>query len=533
MARPARAVAHAQGQQRILLRAAQLRRRCPAFARLARRRRQPVVDHGVEAGVKRLLDQFARRVIRAGRLALAAVDKAKVRRPVRFDNQHRMLVEQAFIDAAQLFHIERGIVDAAAHLLVGGRKVRKLGDGLQQVAVVDVRRLQVQHPVGVKQFAVERRDRQPGGQRFIAQNFKQRAQPQVEVVKPLRAVERRIRQPPQPANAVMLGIEARARCAGVAVRGGQPQQVALLGSHQKDQPVDQIQKLLIKAVGAERVISGRLSSQRRHQLLVGAVGEKAVRQREDGRLHRLAQPVADAPALLDRRLVILLQQTAVAGIIAALVPAQAAGQPRAVRQPVEQDKLVQPFALDHRLQVKLDIGGAAEIDRIAQQTQQRAVGDNPPQVIAAVEIILDKGMRRSRAVAAWRSLAQLLVNGDDVNGRAALVPIARAVRDVKAAPVGAERLALVGEVVAQRLQQRKDPRLAGCRSQRFAVAGTGAAALERLPVGAHVAPHRRDLIDQRAAGVQPKISGLLPRRLMHRLQKIRREQPALHAYSQQ
>jgi hypothetical protein len=126
-------------------------------------------------------------------------------------------------------------------------------------------------------------------------------------------------------------------------------------------------------------------------------------------------------------------------------------------------------------------------------------------------------------VPARRPFAQLLVDSDDVHRRTedSVIAIgAGAVRDGKAAAIGNGGAALEGEFVAQRLQQRDHPRLARCRRQRLAIFGAGAAPLERLPIGAHIAPHRGDLVDQRAAVVQPKVGRLLPRLVVDAFEKI-------------
>ena len=63
-----------------------------------------------------------------------------------------------------------------------------------------------------------------------------------------------------------------------------------------------------------------------------------------------------------------------------------------MRQAIEQDELVQPLAVQHALQVELDVGWPAEVDGIAQQAQRGAVGDDAPEVIAAVQVVLHQGV---------------------------------------------------------------------------------------------------------------------------------------------
>ena len=119
---------------------------------------------------------------------------------------HGVLVEQALVDAAQLLHVERGVVDAAAHPLVGRGEMGKLADGGQQVMVVEVRRIQVEHAIGVEQLAVERGNVQRRRPVLVAQDVEERPQAQVEVVEALRRVQGRVGQPAQPRDAVVAGV---------------------------------------------------------------------------------------------------------------------------------------------------------------------------------------------------------------------------------------------------------------------------------------------------------------------------------------
>ena len=93
--------------------------------------------------------------------------------------------------------------------------------------------------------------------------------------------------------------------------------------------------------------------------------------------------------------------------------------PRLVAEQPEQDKIGIVFAVQDRLQVKLDIGLPGEADVFAQQAQPQAVGDNAPQV--SPERFSNSwtrlcGLLRSPA-AVQRVVIQVYIAADQMNGR--------------------------------------------------------------------------------------------------------------------
>ena len=113
--------------------------------------------------------------------------------------------------------------------------------------------------------------------------------------------------------------------------------------------------------------------------------------------------------------------------------------------------------------------------------------------------------------------------------RRSLLIVARAMGEGVGPPVDLRRLALKRQAVAEGFQERDDPCLAGGRGERLAVFGTRPPALERLPVGAHVAPDRGDLVHEGTPGIQPEIGRLLARLVVDGLQEVGRQEPALDA----
>ena len=69
-------------------------------------------------------------------------------------------------------------------------------------------------------------------------------------------------------------------------------------------------------------------------------------------------------------------------------------EPGLVADQVEQHEVGEQLAVEDRLQVELDVGGADQRGRVAQQPQRRAVGQDRPQVgVVAVEQFLEHGLR--------------------------------------------------------------------------------------------------------------------------------------------
>jgi len=129
--------------------------------------------------------------------------------------------------------------------------------------------------------------------------------------------------------------------------------------------------------------------------------QKAIGQRDDGLLHRVAQPVTDAAALFDGGLMIVLQPAPIAS-------ARDCGKRVRWHQPIEQDELVEPPRLPASASDQIHVRRAREVRRVAQQAQHIAVSHDAPHVLAAIQIILHQPVRRQRPAPRCRPAPQLL-----------------------------------------------------------------------------------------------------------------------------
>ena len=122
-------------------------------------------------------------------------------------------------------------------------------------------------------------------------------------------------------------------------------------------------------------------------------------------------------------------------------------EPGLVADQVEQHEVGEQLAVEDRLQVELDVGGADQRGRVAQQPQRGAVGQDRPQLgVVAVEQFLQHGLRGA---------------GVDVRGLVVQVgaPAEQVERDVPGLVADREALALDleaarGQVVEAELAQQ-------------------------------------------------------------------------------
>ena len=233
------------------------------------------------------------------------------------------------------------------------------------------------------------------------------------------------------------------------------------------------------------------------QVRVGRVGEEPGAEDGDGLLDAVAELIERPLALLRGEPAPLLQ---VAGRGAAVAldrePGLVAGQ-------VEQHEVGEQLAVEDRLEVELDVGGADERGRVAQQPQRGAVGQDRPQVgVVAVEEFLEHGLRRA---------------GGDVRGLVVQVggPAEQVDRHVPGPVADREALALQLEaapghlVEAELAQEDAQPPFPG-DPRRHGLGRTGAfdPALEVLPDLQQVEPGPGGLPPDRLAAL--KAVGLRP-----------------------
>ena len=251
------------------------------------------------------------------------------------------------------------------------------------------------------------------------------------------------------------------------------QQPSVLGHEQEQQPVDQPQQLpiivlLVEAAGVERLAQGD----------VAAMGQEAAAQTADRQLHAelqaVPQPHALALPLLGPALQPALSRSLCldAGLVA--------------EQPEQHEVGVQ-LAVHHRLQVELHVGLPGQGGVVAQQSQHPAIGDDPPEVVVgAIEQLLHQAVRAGTGgtLDAGAAAVQRDVAADQMDRR--VVPAVgdgiRLAVDTDAAPQRQQ------PPVAQLVEQRQQPALAGDRGARVGTGQYGLGAAEGGPGGAAGVP---------------------------------------------
>ena len=99
----------------------------------ARHRFQQTIQHGPHRLLDDVLHDVVRRVVGAGRLALALV-RQQVDAPVRY---FQVVLQQPFVDAAQVADFEVAVVDEDAQPRFGILDARQAVDGAAQVQIAD------------------------------------------------------------------------------------------------------------------------------------------------------------------------------------------------------------------------------------------------------------------------------------------------------------------------------------------------------------------------------------------------------------
>ncbi|HWP02768.1 MAG TPA: hypothetical protein VNL96_04890, partial [Gemmatimonadaceae bacterium] len=112
--------------------------------------------------------EFRWRVVRARGLALRAIHQLKpppIRHsPFAIRLDHRVVLEQAFINRTEFLHIQRGVVDAPGRLRRDLAVVGQVPEGLEQVPVGDGTGVKVDR---LEEFAVERRRAEKAGEPLV------------------------------------------------------------------------------------------------------------------------------------------------------------------------------------------------------------------------------------------------------------------------------------------------------------------------------------------------------------------------------
>ncbi len=156
-----------------------------------------------------------------------------------------------------------------------------------------------------------------------------------------------LKQPSQPGDAVVLAID-----------GIRTQQPAVLRHEQKEEAVHQAQELAVEILSADTLITSASRRDTVAQLVIDWMPQETAGEALDAFLHPVAEVFAYAAALLDGVSIGFLQQ-AVASV------SHAAGQPRAMQQPVERGKVLEMVFLEDGREVELGIGLTADEGRVA------------------------------------------------------------------------------------------------------------------------------------------------------------------------
>ncbi len=138
-----------------------------------------------------------------------------------------------------------------------------------------------------------------------------------------------------------------------------------------------------------------------------------------------------------------------------------------MEQAIEQRERGELLTLQDRAQVKLDVGGASEARGVAQQAQALTVGDNPPELLGIVEVLLHESVGRETRAARGRTGIETVADALDMHRRR-IVGLTGAVRDRVGAALHQIGAAVAGELIAQHAQQWQHPLLAGLGGGRLA-----------------------------------------------------------------
>jgi hypothetical protein len=413
-----------------------------------------------------------------------------------------VVVQQALIHRAEFFDVEGGVVDPARRRGGGFVVIRQMPEGVEEIAVGDRAVVEDQR---FEEFAVEGWGVEEGGEVFVGEHFPEDAEaaPQVVVVGVGGAA---VEGSSQAGNAVVFAVE------GVCA-----DEVALLGDEEEEEPIHQAQQLVVEFLRTQprsptirhsRFALSPLATRhspfaiRHHhplpERLVRGVGEEAVGQALEALFDAVAEAIADATALLDGVLAVLFEE-AVGGI------GGGARQAAAVEQAVEDFELAEALLVEDLREVELDIGLAADVGAVAQQAQGEAVGDDAPEVFAAVEEFLEEGVRGHSGAFGGRCACQVVARADDVDG-GRVVGLAGTMGDGEEGAIELVGAWVVVELVSQEAQERDHPGIAGERRARVVLGQPLEPLLEQVPLAARGGEDEGDFVGEAAFAVQTEIA---------------------------
>lgn len=134
---------------------------------------QTVTDNRLEGGLDELVDQRGRRVVRTRSLTLGAENERELGPAGSMVVHGGMKLEQALVYRAELFDIERGIVDTAWRacrvFLIPG----EMPEGVEQVTIGERTGFEVQRD---KELTVQGREREQRRKCVVTQHLPEHAQ---------------------------------------------------------------------------------------------------------------------------------------------------------------------------------------------------------------------------------------------------------------------------------------------------------------------------------------------------------------------
>ncbi len=148
-----------------------------------------------------------------------------------------------------------------------------------------------------------------------------------------------------------------------------------------------------------------------------------------------------------------------------------------VEETVEDDEVLEALAVEDGFQVELEVGLGAQVGRGPEQPQQSPVGDDPPEVVGAVEELLDERVRREARPAGGIDPAEFLARTGDVDGWC-VGSWAGPVGDPVGEPAELVGARVVLEVVPEHREERDDPDAAGEAGGAVVLGELGEAGLE-------------------------------------------------------
>ena len=179
-----------------------------------------------------------------------------------------------------------------------------------------------------------------------------------------------------------------------------------------------------------------------------------------------------------------------------------------MQQAEEDGEVGEALLLQHLPEVELHVGLAANEAAVAQKAQHQPVGDEAPDLLGAVQVFLNEGVRGEAGPTPGRKAAEFLPRADDVHGRRVFV-LARPVRDGEGQPVHLVRPAVELQLVAQQAEQWNDPGVPRRGSGGIALSRPFQAAPEGAPIGACVGESGGELRGETAPSVEAEVGGPL------------------------